>query len=59
LDGENWTAKVEYLYVNLGSGTVNCVTAACLTANGGAAIPISVSLTENLFRVGVNYKFSF
>lgn len=46
-------------YVNLGSGTVNCVTAACLTANGGAAVPISVSLTENLFRLGVNYKFSF
>jgi outer membrane immunogenic protein len=56
---DNWTAKVEYLYVNLGNGTVNCVTAACLLANGGAAIPISVSLTENLIRAGVNYKFSW
>jgi hypothetical protein len=35
------------------------VTAACLAANGGAAIPISVSLTENLFRAGVNFKFNF
>jgi outer membrane immunogenic protein len=56
---DNWTARVEYLYVNLGNGTVNCVTAACLLANGGAAIPISVSLTENLIRAGVNYKFSW
>jgi outer membrane immunogenic protein len=56
---DNWTAKIEYLYVNIGSGTVNCVTAACLGANGGAAIPISVSLTENLFRAGVNFKFNF
>ena len=56
---DNWTAKVEYLYVNLGNGTVNCVTAACLLANGGAAIPISVSLTENLIRAGVNFKFSW
>jgi hypothetical protein len=35
------------------------VTAACLAANGGAAIPINVSLTENLFRAGVNFKFNF
>jgi len=25
----------------------------------GPAIPVSVGLTENLFRVGVNYKFNF
>jgi outer membrane immunogenic protein len=53
----NWTAKLEYLYVNLGNGSVNCSTAACLAANGGTSIPISAGLTENLLRVGVNYKF--
>ena len=56
---DNWTAKVEYLYVNLGNGSVNCATAACLIASGGSAIPVSVGLTENLFRAGVNFKFSF
>jgi len=55
---DNWTAKVEYLYVNLGNGSVNCATAACL-AFAGAPIPVSVGLTENLFRAGVNFKFSF
>ena len=39
---QNWTAKVEYLYVNVGNGTANCSTGACLAANGGAVIPVSV-----------------
>jgi outer membrane immunogenic protein len=62
---DNWTAKVEYLYVNLGNGSVNCATAACIAASTplggppGPPIPVSVGLTENLFRVGVNYKFNF
>lgn len=52
----NWTAKLEYLYVNIGSGTTSCSTVTCVAANG-APIPVSVSLTENLLRFGVNYKF--
>lgn len=56
---DNWTAKVEYLYVNLGNGSVNCATAACLAASTGVQIPVSVGLTENLIRAGVNFKFSF
>jgi outer membrane immunogenic protein len=56
---DNWTAKVEYLYVNLGNGSVNCATAACLLVSGGPPIPVSVGLTENLFRAGVNFKFNF
>jgi outer membrane immunogenic protein len=62
---ENWTAKIEYLFVDLGSGSVSCSTNACLLANGpgapklGPPIPISVSLTENLIRAGVNLKFNF
>ncbi len=45
----NWSAKLEYLYVNLGSMTcnVNCVT--------GTTVP----LTENVVRAGINYKFSW
>jgi outer membrane immunogenic protein len=55
---DNWTAKVEYLYVNLGNGSVNCINAVC-TGLAGAPIPVSVGLTENLVRAGVNFKFSF
>jgi outer membrane immunogenic protein len=56
---DNWTAKIEYLFVDLGNGTVNCATTACLVASGGPPIPVSVSLTENIFRAGVNFKFNF
>ena len=65
---DNWTAKIEYLYVNLGNGSVNCATTACLVASGtgsptflpnGPPIPVSVGLTENLIRAGVNYKFNW
>lgn len=48
---ENWTAKVEYLHVNLGNATC--------TTNCGLAVPIEVPLTENLIRAGINYKFGF
>jgi outer membrane immunogenic protein len=56
---DNWTAKVEYLYVNLGNGSVSCTNATCTGLSGGPAIPVSVGLTENLIRAGVNFKFSF
>jgi outer membrane immunogenic protein len=51
----NWTAKVEYLYVDLGSqscGFANC-------GGGTFATPVvtTVSLTENIVRAGVNFKF--
>jgi outer membrane immunogenic protein len=56
---QNWTAKVEYLYANLGTGNLNCSTLACTTLSGAPAIPVSVGLTDNLIRAGVNYKFNF
>jgi len=55
---DNWTAKVEWLYVNLGNGSVTCATVACI-AFAGAPIPVSVTLTENLIRAGVNFKFNW
>jgi len=46
----NWTAKVEYLYVDLGS--FNC------GLNCGAGLTTdNVSFHTNLLRAGVNYKF--
>ena len=48
---ENWTAKIEYLHVDLGNATC--------PANCGLAVPMTVPLTENLVRAGINYKFGF
>ena len=45
----NWTAKVEYLYVDLGNQS--CPFASC------AGTATTVSLTENIVRAGINYKF--
>jgi len=46
----NWTAKVEYLYVDLGSFNcgLNC---------GAGFVTDNVSFHTNLLRAGVNYKF--
>jgi outer membrane immunogenic protein len=49
----NWSAKAEYLFVDFNNGS--CATVAnCGTATGSAVV-----LTENLFRGGINYKFSW
>ncbi len=45
---DNWTARIEYLYVDLGN-------ASCGSACGGA--PVSVSFTQSLVRAGVDFKF--
>ena len=44
----NWTAKIEYLYVDLGS--VECPAANCLTT-------VDIDFRTHLVRGGVNYKF--
>ncbi len=49
----NWSAKIEYLYVDLGS--VRYISPNNLTA--GATIIHDHRFTENLVRVGVNYRF--
>jgi outer membrane immunogenic protein len=43
-----WSAKVEYLYVDLGKG--DCDAAAC-------GLATSASLTSNMVRGGINYRF--
>jgi outer membrane immunogenic protein len=46
--GQNWTAKAEYLHVDLGS--LNCGSACTGT-------PSNVDFTTNLVRGGLNFKF--
>jgi outer membrane immunogenic protein len=43
-----WTAKIEYLYVDLGDGQV---------FNVVPGVPESVSLRANIIRAGINYRF--
>jgi outer membrane immunogenic protein len=49
----NWSAKAEYLFANLGNPSCSTV------ANCGTAAGANVALTENLVRLGLNYKFSW
>ena len=52
--GGNWTGKVEYLYLDFG----NVSTTAILPTNSTPlAITFNSRVTENLVRVGLNYKF--
>ena len=46
----NWTAKVEYLYVDLGSFN-------CGIDCGAGLVTNNVSFKTNILRAGVNYRF--
>jgi len=48
---QNWSAKVEYLFVDLPNGSCTTV------GNCGGAAGSIVSFNENIFRAGVNFKF--
>jgi outer membrane immunogenic protein len=51
----NWTAKVEYNYMDLGTNNITFP----ITAGGGAGITPTINVDEriHLIKVGVNYKF--
>jgi outer membrane immunogenic protein len=44
---QNWTAKVEYLYMDLGD----------FNTNVSAPLPTKVDFTANIVRAGVNFRF--
>ena len=50
----NWTAKLEYLFVDLAN-------ASCPVGNCGATggLNTAVSLNENIVRGGINFKFGW
>jgi outer membrane immunogenic protein len=50
---DNWTAKVEYLYVDLGHIT-NTVTD---PSGQITRVPTDAHVTDNVVRVGINYRF--
>ena len=47
---DHWSGKIEYLYANFGNAT-------CTAACGSPALPMTFSLTDNLIRGGINFKF--
>jgi outer membrane immunogenic protein len=53
----NWTAKVEYLYVDLGNSS--CPATSCGFVFGAPSPNTSVSFNENIIRAGINYKFGW
>ena len=46
----NWTFKTEYLYTDLGTGTL-------ASGFAGAGSSVKVHATDNIVRAGLNYKF--
>jgi outer membrane immunogenic protein len=53
---DNWTARVEYLFVDLGNATCSTANPCGLDLGGGPANQ-TVSFDTNLIRLGVDYKF--
>ena len=57
--GGNWTAKLEYLYIDFGTVSLRGVTPILTPAPGTfLATGISSHVTDNILRVGVNYHFN-
>jgi outer membrane immunogenic protein len=51
---QNWSAKAEYLYMDLGTVNGSVVLVAPAPTIGAA---FSSKITDNIFRVGINYHF--
>jgi outer membrane immunogenic protein len=58
--GGNWTAKLEYLYMDLGtvSGGPIPLTGILVATRTTAGLSYSSHFTDNIVRVGVNYHFN-
>ena len=61
--GSSWSAKLEYLYVDLGSARhvvgipINTAFGPAFTTGGSAALRTSTQISDNIIRVGLNYHF--
>lgn len=55
----NWTAKLEYLYMDLGTVSAGSIATTILVpVRTNAGVSYSSHFTDNIVRVGVNYHFS-
>jgi outer membrane immunogenic protein len=55
--GGNWTAKLEYLYVDLGRTSGSFLTTIPAFGGGFLSSNFSSRITDNILRVGINYRF--
>jgi outer membrane immunogenic protein len=61
--GGGWSAKLEYLFVDLGTLTqtygiaINPAFGPAFTTGGVASVTSSLHITDNIVRAGLNYKF--
>jgi outer membrane immunogenic protein len=55
--GGGWTAKFEYLYVDLGRASGTFLTTIPAAPAGVLSATYSSRVTDNIVRVGINYRF--
>jgi outer membrane immunogenic protein len=55
--GGNWTAKLEYLYMDLGRTSGTFLTTIPALGGGVLSHNYSSRITDNIVRVGLNYRF--
>jgi outer membrane immunogenic protein len=53
----HWTGKIEYLFIDLGSVSGSVVTPIIAPTGDFLAASYSSHITDNILRVGINYKF--
>jgi outer membrane immunogenic protein len=54
---ERWTAKIEYLYMDLGHVDVAATSSVATVAPPQVSAAFRSHITDNILRVGVNYRF--
>ena len=55
--GGNWTAKLEYLYIDLGNISGSFVTPIVAPSGNFVTASYNSHVTDNVLRVGVNYRW--
>ena len=53
----NWTAKLEYLYIDLGNVSGSFATPLIAPSGALAGSSYSSHITDNILRAGINYRF--
>jgi outer membrane immunogenic protein len=53
----NWTAKLEYLYIDLGNVSGSFITPIVAPSGGFLTSSYNSHITDNILRVGLNYRF--
>jgi outer membrane immunogenic protein len=54
----NWTAKLEYLYIDLGNVSGSFITPVVGPSGGFLRSSYNSHITDNILRVGLNYRFA-